>query len=129
MIELVFPWPPSVNHYWRNVRGMTLISAAGRRYRQAVARVVAESGLHQINGAVSVKRIFYCPDWRQRDEDNLPKALNDSITKAGLWQDDSFICAGSFEKRKSADKEGRVILQINELTEGVIIKPSGAWLE
>jgi crossover junction endodeoxyribonuclease RusA len=129
MIELILPWPPSLNHYWRNVKGMTLISAAGRKYRKEVARIIAESGLKPITGAVAVKRILYCPDYKRRDEDNLPKALNDAITKSGLWKDDSYICAVIVEKRKSADKEGRVVLQIKPLTKGVIVKNTGAWLE
>ena len=37
MIELTFPWPPSVNKYWRTFQGRMIISAEGRSYRKAVA--------------------------------------------------------------------------------------------
>jgi crossover junction endodeoxyribonuclease RusA len=33
----------------------------------------------------------HAPDRRARDLDNLPKALLDAITHAGLWEDDSLI--------------------------------------
>ena len=37
MIEITLPWPPTVNTYWRNFNGRTIISAKGREYRKAVA--------------------------------------------------------------------------------------------
>ena len=129
MIEIVLPWPPSLNHYWRRVGNMTKISKEGREYRAKVMRIIAESGLKQITGAVAVKRILYCPDWRRRDEDNTVKAIYDAIGAAGIWEDDSMVCAGCFEKRKSADKgRGYVVLQIKPLSEGVIVTKAGAWL-
>lgn len=130
MIELVLPWPPSVNHYWRRISArQTIISKAGRDFREEVRRIVAESGIAKQCGALAVKRILYCPDWRVRDEDNLQKALNDSLVHAGAIEGDEFICASSCEKRKSADKEGRVVVQISRLDSGVVVKKSGAWLE
>ena len=137
MIELELPWPPSVNHYWRHVpikRGhktivIVKISKEGREYQKAVARIIKESGVAPIAGAVAVKRILYCPDYVRRDEDNTVKAIYDSISAAGLWQDDSMVCAGMFEKRKDADGKGRVIIQIKPLSQGIIVKDAGAWLE
>lgn len=128
MIELILPWPPSINHYWRRVGNMTKISKEGREYRKEVMRIIAESGLKPITGAVAVKRILYCPDWRRRDEDNTVKAVYDALGAAGLWEDDSFVCAGVFEKRKDEDGIGKVIIQIKPLIAGAIIKKSGAWL-
>ena len=36
MIVLNLPFPPSVNHYWRNVGSRVLISQAGRDYQRGV---------------------------------------------------------------------------------------------
>ena len=42
MTRLTLPWPPSVNRYYRNVAGVTKISAEGRAYRAAVVNLLAE---------------------------------------------------------------------------------------
>ncbi|MCD8349998.1 MAG: RusA family crossover junction endodeoxyribonuclease [Planctomycetaceae bacterium] len=132
MIELVLPWPPSVNRYWRSVvihrAPRVLISADGRKFREEVATIVKESGIPKQTGALSIKCILYCPDWRARDIDNLGKALFDSLVHAGAIDGDEFICLAVTEKRHSEDKVGRVVVQIRKLTEGVEVKPSGAWL-
>lgn len=104
-----------------------LISKKGRLYREAVEAIVAESGLEPMKGAVAIKQIIYCPDWRRRDADNLNKAILDSISHAGLIEDDSFICAGVFEKRHDPDGQGRVLLQFKTVP-GATVKAAGAWL-
>jgi crossover junction endodeoxyribonuclease RusA len=134
VIELTLPWPPSVNHYWKHVpinkfAVKAYIGEKGKAFRQAVSVVVKESGLAVQSGALAIKVIIYCPDWRKRDIDNLNKAVLDSLTHAGAIQGDEFICAAILEKRKSADKEGRVVVQIKRLESGAIEKDSGAWLE
>lgn len=92
MIELTLPWPPSINHYWRNVAGKTLISADGRAYRKAVAdQVLIQRGAKQYPGRIAVHIAAYMPDKRRRDVDNLLKSVLDSMTHAGVWMDDSQI--------------------------------------
>ena len=133
MIELTMPWGPSVNSYWRSttIRRFVkvYISAEGKAFRESVKRIVSESGMKMQRGALAIKIILYCPDWRERDIDNLNKALLDALTHAGAIQGDEFICAAVLEKRKSADKEGRVVVQIKRMESGAIEKASGAWLE
>ena len=132
MIELELPWPPSVNHYWRSLairrHVQVVISREGREYRKDVARIVAEGGMAKVLGAVQIRRILYCPDWRGRDEDNTAKAIFDSLVHAGAIEGDEFICSSISEKRHSADGIGRVVVQISRLEDGVIVKKSGAWL-
>ncbi|WP_375191821.1 RusA family crossover junction endodeoxyribonuclease [Marinobacter sp.] len=88
------PWPPSVNTYWRhtivNRRPRVLISKKGRDYRKAVLRSIGIR--HQkIHGRVSVWIGAQAPDRRARDLDNLPKAILDALTHAGVWGDDEQI--------------------------------------
>ena len=128
MIELELPYPPSANRYWRNVRGMVMISKEGRQYRQDVVNIIKAHKVEPIAGAVAVKLISYAKDWRRRDVDNLNKAALDAVSKSGIWEDDSFICALICEKRKDEDGLGRVILQIKQV-DGAIVKKSGAWLK
>ena len=42
---LVLPFPPSMNTYWRNFRGRTVLSKAGREYKVAVAEYVSENNI------------------------------------------------------------------------------------
>ena len=92
MLTVTLPWPPTVNTYYRNLNGKTLISAKGREYRKAVAEQVriqvAKMGYA---GRLGVLVEAYPPDKRSRDLDNILKSLLDSLTKAGVWADDSQI--------------------------------------
>jgi crossover junction endodeoxyribonuclease RusA len=97
MIRLVLPYPPSVNTYWRHVQGRPIVSRAGREYRQQVVTDIAarrrqDSSLPaRLQQPLAVTLRVHAPDRRARDLDNLPKALLDAITHAGLWEDDSLI--------------------------------------
>ncbi|MBQ3748065.1 MAG: RusA family crossover junction endodeoxyribonuclease [Kiritimatiellae bacterium] len=88
-LEFDLPWPPSVNNYYRHVGPRVLISRAGRKYRTMV--VSRLGGLKKLSGAVSLSLECYPPDRRRRDLDNLLKCLQDSITAAGVLDDDSQI--------------------------------------
>lgn len=95
-MKLVLPFPPSVNTYWRApnkgpLAGRHLISARGRAYRADVcAGVIEQLGrLPKPSAAFANVEIFlYAPDLRRRDIDNYSKALFDSLTHAGVWEDD-----------------------------------------
>ena len=93
MLEITLPWPPSVNTYWRSVvihgRNKVLISEKGRNYRKEVAWTLA--GCKKFTGLVRVEVECWMPDRRKRDLDNLFKAIGDSLTHAGVWDDDSQV--------------------------------------
>lgn len=93
MLTIELPWSPSMNHYWRNVPGKgTLISAAGRTYRKAVADcVLVQRAAKQLTGRLEVRIYAFPPDKRRRDLDNLLKPLLDALTHAGVWLDDEQI--------------------------------------
>ena len=95
-VEFDLPWPPSVNNYYRHVGPRVLISRAGRKYRTMV--VSRLGGLKRLSGAVSLSLECYPPDRRRRDLDNLLKCLQDSITAAGVLEDDSQIRRLQMEK-------------------------------
>lgn len=89
---MVLPWPPTVNSYWRSVGGRVLISRDGREYRQAISELAAAEAWPKFGDArLSVSIEAWMPDKRRRDLDNLLKSLLDSLTHAGVWDDDSQI--------------------------------------
>jgi len=85
------PFPPSVNHYWRNIGYSTLISRAGRAYRQQVLHDVEQLELPLIAGPIRLEVIVTRPDRRRRDLDNLLKSLLDALDHADVYEDDSQI--------------------------------------
>ena len=94
MIKLELPFPPSMNTYWRNLNGRTLLSVKGRRYKSEVIAAVYEQLKKKpkpIADNVAVKVEFYPPSYIRRDIDNYFKALFDSLTTARVWLDDSQI--------------------------------------
>jgi crossover junction endodeoxyribonuclease RusA len=92
MLELTLPWPPTVNTYYRSTSGKVLISSEGRAYCKAVAdQVLIQHGAKHLECRLSVSIVAHVPDKRRRDLDNILKSLLDSMTRAGVWADDSQI--------------------------------------
>lgn len=97
--ELVLPFPPSVNRYWRTVRGRTLISLAGRQYRgAAVSAALVGTPVRLGEVPIALHIVAWMPDARRRDVDNLLKAPLDAMAHAGIYADDSQIVALSIRK-------------------------------
>ena len=88
------PYPPSMNTYLRHLpNGKTLLSERGRAYHSIVWETINRSfpGHAPLLGSLVVTLTAFPPDKRRRDLDNLPKVVLDSLTKAGIWRDDSQI--------------------------------------
>lgn len=94
---VTLPWPPSTNRIWRNVavsgKPRTLLSQEGRVYRKAAADacLVAKLAGKQISDRLALRLVVQAPDRRARDLDNTVKAVQDALTHAGVWLDDSQI--------------------------------------
>lgn len=112
MLAFNLPYPPSVNHYWRTVRGRMLISREGRQYRDKVA--LAAHCDNTLDCRLSVTIAAFMPDRRKRDLDNITKAVLDAMTHAGVWQDDGLIDELAII-RKGVEKPGRVIVTVRQL--------------
>ena len=99
MIIVTLPWPPTVNTFYRTVNGSMKISEKGRAYAKAVAdQVLIQRAAKQLAGRLHVHITAFPPDKRKRDLDNLFKSVLDSLTKAGVWLDDSLIDRLSIER-------------------------------
>jgi len=113
IIEL--PYPPTANTYWRNVGGRVLLSKKGRLYRKAVQALAwAHKWPQYGNQRVSVLITATMPDRRRRDIDNLHKACLDSLTHAGVWDDDSQI-DDLHIVRDGVEKPGKLMIDIQVL--------------
>lgn len=86
---LTLPWPPSVNTYWRNFRGHTVLSKAGREFKHAVAEYVAAQQLEKFGDKrLRITLILNPRDKRKIDIDNRVKSVLDSLQDAGMYDDD-----------------------------------------
>jgi crossover junction endodeoxyribonuclease RusA len=114
-LHFELPYPPSVNHYWRRVGARTLISRAGRAFRQDVCSLLAARRIEPLDGPLAVKIDVFPPDRRRRDLDNLPKALLDALQHGGAYHDDSQIVRLTITKREVVP-EGRTDVLIENAT-------------
>lgn len=103
-LTLELPLPPSVNTYWRNFRGRTILSSGGREYKIAIQEYVSVKNLPKFGQERLGASITIFPrDRRSIDLDNRLKALLDSLQDAGVFDDDSqfdriYIARGVIKK-------------------------------
>lgn len=107
VISLRLPFPPTVNHAYNPVpfpgpgsrkcrcgkkwNARILLSTAGKAYCSEVARQVELQGSPRITGLVLAHLVISPPDRRRRDLSNYLKVLEDSLVKAKVLEDDSYI--------------------------------------
>ena len=117
MIHLTLPFPPSVNRYWRHVNGKTLISRAGREFRDRVGQILAHRFFPKpLLEELAVAIDLHPPDHRRRDVDNYCKATLDAIEHAGVYVNDSQITHLEIDKGDPLPG-GRVIVRIETHTD------------
>lgn len=119
MIELILPFPPSVNRYWRSPNkgkfaGRTLLSEAGRKYRAAALNALADQHPGKvIKGRVEVHLALFPPCRRKRDIDNYIKGVLDVLTHGRIWEDDEQVDRLSVI-RGCPTKGGQIRVEITE---------------
>ena len=112
-VSVELPWPPSVNRYYRVFRNRILISRDGRKYRvMAVSRLGGLKG--KLKGELEVEIDLYPPDRRRRDIDNPLKCLLDSMTHAGVYEDDSLIRKLTATMMRPEPPDGLATIRISE---------------
>jgi crossover junction endodeoxyribonuclease RusA len=117
-VLLNFPWPPSVNTYWRTLpAGRVILSAKGRDYRNEVCEYVIAEGVRHHTERLKVEIYAFVPDRRRRDLDNILKALFDALEHAGVYEDDEQIDDLRIVRRPRM-KPGCLAIVITELESG-----------
>ena len=114
-VILHLPWPPTVNAYYKVTRsGQRYLDKKVRAFRACVAEDISEQcpGLY-LDYPLFLEVYLYPPDRRKRDLYNYMKGLLDSLTEAGLWEDDSLINQLHIY-RGEVVAEGNVRIEISE---------------
>jgi crossover junction endodeoxyribonuclease RusA len=123
--KIELPFPPSVNGYWRSIPSgkstRQITSKRGREYREAVALRVA---IARANGAFPKEPLtgrlrysieLFPPSRHRRDISNFAyKAIQDALTHAGAWVDDSQIDE-EHAYRRDVTPPGYVLLEVEEI--------------
>ena len=92
MTIIKLPYPPSMNTYWRNFRGNTVLSKAGREFKQAVWACVMEQKIPKFgNKRLEVTMWLYPRSKVVTDLDNRLKAVLDGLEEAGVYDNDGQI--------------------------------------
>jgi len=114
ILTLFLDWPPTVNNYYAHTKRGVYLSAKGRKYSHSVELDVQEQAPDiYITETVLMEVHLFPPDRRRRDLDNYMKALQDSLVKAGLIEDDSLIDQ-LFIYRGEVVKGGLVLVEITD---------------
>jgi len=107
-----------MNTYWRNFRGRTVLSKAGREYKLAVAEYVSENNIPKYGeNKLKITMILQPRDKRKIDIDNRIKCVLDSLQEAGVFDDD-FHVDELHVMRGEQVKGGRLLLTIEVIEDG-----------
>jgi len=110
-VEVALPYPPSVNRYWRSVNGRVVLSREGRAYREHAQHLARQS--KPFRGEVWLRIVVSPPDRRNRDMDNVLKAILDALQHAGVYLDDSQV-SELYVRRCPVKKGGSVYVCAGE---------------
>lgn len=119
MLELMLPYPPSVNNYWRSARsrhGVNVhISEAGKKFRAHVyAAVIQANAVKRYPERLNIEVKLYPADARKRDIDNCLKALLDALACAGVYLDDEQVDRLTVTREHKV-KGGACLVRISKL--------------
>ena len=88
-MRLTLPLPPSANRYWRNYRGVMVVSDEARAYKAGIRESAIEQGAFVLTGPVAVKVNVY-RSRKSGDLDNRLKVCLDSL-KGLAFVDDAQV--------------------------------------
>lgn len=90
-MRLWLPYPPPLSRYHVVFNNRILPSKDAKHYWKAVSLACTEQNARHVMGRIKMEVISCRDDKREYDLDNLMKAIQDSLTKAGIYADDRFI--------------------------------------
>lgn len=110
--------PPTLNHMWGRHGSRTYLKKVGKDFHQLVANILDKNKLPPDWKYVHVD-IIIRPPRRRCDVDNRVKALLDSFTRAGYWEDDEIVASFSvsFLAPQKGNKTGETFVYISKVEE------------
>lgn len=90
LITLTLPVPPSVNRYWRNYNGRTVLSDEALVYKQETALIARTAGVEPLSGDVALTVRFYRAR-KSGDLDNRLKAIGDALNGIAYLDDKQIV--------------------------------------
>lgn len=114
--ELYTDFPPSVNNYYVKTQRGLFISQKGRKFRDQLVKDAHEQlgGMDPIECKVRIDVVAWVPDNRKRDLDNLVKPIQDAISHAHIWGDDSQVDQLVVYRGEKAAPNGALYIRISE---------------
>lgn len=101
--RLVLPWPPTGNHATKHTRtGGHYLTDEHKRFRSTVAAIWAQVKAQPVPSPYRATIVWFPPDRRARDSDNLQKTLFDALIKCGAIADDSMSHRVEYSETVSA---------------------------
>lgn len=111
-MEIILPYPPSVNHYWYRNGARTFLGKKGKLFRLEVIKLCKD--FLTIEEKVSVEIFLFPPDRRKRDIDNVVKPTLDALEHAQVFIDDYQVDKLSVSRRQVI-KGGKLKVKIKKL--------------
>lgn len=115
-VNLVLPWPPSLNRIWRAFGQRVILSKFAREYKIAAANALP-TRVEPLTGRLRVLVVLHPPESygkRKFDIANREKCMIDTLTEQRVWLDDSQIDEITFVRAFPIAK-GAAILTITEI--------------
>jgi crossover junction endodeoxyribonuclease RusA len=114
MDKITAPFPPSINTVYTVHRNRKIMSAKGRDYKYEVSQLLGKDR-EPYKGPISCTYRFYRGDRRKYDVSNYVKVIEDCITDANYWVDDSQVVEMHIFKCEIDRENPRVEIEVVEL--------------
>jgi crossover junction endodeoxyribonuclease RusA len=115
MLEIILPFPPSVNGYWGFSGSRRFLTSKATAFKTITKERFTSTGhLGLGKSRLSVTMTLHAPDKRIRDIDNVVKSTLDALCQAGVFDDDSQIDV-LVVKRSFPLKGGSCVVRIEKI--------------
>ncbi len=113
-LNLILPYPPSVNNLYATYQGRRIISAKGRKFKADIASLAKRQGAKMLDGDLSVTFRIFRPK-RIGDLDNRLKISQDALKGICFADDKQIVEIHAFRFDDKANP--RIEIDLKEINE------------